>query len=135
MDALKWGKDDFKWLKAAPDYYFGGNPKNMPPQEHINTGQKLFWVVCIWSFVLFAISGLIMWVTGTKSSSIFLGAAITHDITLIIGGLMLIVHMYLGTVHPKMTDALRSMVLGKPTVEYAKSHHGKWFEEQRGKKE
>ncbi|RLC69926.1 MAG: hypothetical protein DRI26_08110, partial [Chloroflexi bacterium] len=41
-EALVWGKEDLEWVKAAPSYYFGGDPRMMPPQGYINTGMKLY---------------------------------------------------------------------------------------------
>lgn len=35
----------------------------------------------------------------------------------------------LGTIHPRMSESLRSMITGKVSEEYAKSHYGKWYEE------
>jgi cytochrome b subunit of formate dehydrogenase len=45
-ETFTWGKDDLLWVQQAPDYYFGGNEDNMPPQGHINTGQKM------WQFIV-----------------------------------------------------------------------------------
>jgi formate dehydrogenase subunit gamma len=42
---------------------------------------------------------------------------------------MTLVHLYLGAFHPRMTEALKSMIKGTVSVEYAKSHHGKWYKE------
>ena len=41
-EAFTWGKEDLKWVKAAPGYYFGGDPRLMSPQGYINTGMKLY---------------------------------------------------------------------------------------------
>ena len=79
-DAFVWGGDDWKWLKAAPDYYFGGNPDSMPAQGHINTGQKLFWLVCIVCSIGFIVTGLIMWTQGTEGGSGYISAALVHDV-------------------------------------------------------
>jgi formate dehydrogenase subunit gamma len=48
---------------------------------------------------------------------------------------MFFVHIYLGVFHPMMTEALKSMVSGKISIEYAKEHHGKWYEEVAAAKE
>lgn len=136
LEAFKWGKDDFEWLKHAPDYYFGGKSEKMPPQPHINTGQKMWWCVCIMCTIGFAITGLIMWISAANGSNAFFAAVLIHDLCLIIGGAMLIVHVYLGAIHPKMTESFKSMITGKISPGYARGHYGKWFEEEvRGKKE
>ncbi|OGO03288.1 MAG: hypothetical protein A2Y91_01560 [Chloroflexi bacterium RBG_13_54_8] len=128
-----WGKDDLEWLQAAPDYYFGGDESKMPPQPEMNSGQKLWSVVAVGSFVGFFVTGLLMWVfKGSISSGAFQASVFVHDACFIVGGAMLLVHLYLGAIHPRMTESLRSMIGGKVSVEYAKSHHGKWYKETTG---
>ena len=129
-EAFQWGSGDLDWVKAAPDYYFGGEGEDMPPQGHINTGQKLFWLIALLCSVGFIITGLIMWTTGTSDSGAFATAALIHDLCLIVGGSMLLVHVYLGAMHPKMTESLRSMITGRASVDYVKDHHGKWYDEE-----
>ncbi|MFW6125835.1 MAG: cytochrome b/b6 domain-containing protein, partial [Chloroflexota bacterium] len=72
-DALRWGKDDARWLLAAPAYYFLGKEEStvrvgraarkveMPPQEHINTGQKLWWLLVLGGGGVMVITGALMW--------------------------------------------------------------------------
>lgn len=127
---FSWGKDDLAWLKAAPDYYFGGSEKNMPPQPDMNSGQKLWGLVAFLSALGFIITGIIMWfLKGAVSGEAFNWMVIVHDLCFIVGGAMLLVHLYLGAIHPRMTESLKSMIGGKVSVEYAKSHHGKWYNE------
>ena len=130
---FSWGKDDIEWAKAAPDYYFGGDESKMPPQDEMNTGQKLFAVVAVACFIGFAITGALMWFfQGSISAGVFNASVIIHDIFFIAGGAMLLVHIYLGAIHPRMSEALKSMITGKVSVHYAKSHHGKWYKEVAG---
>ena len=60
---------------------------------------------------------------------------VVHVLCLIVGGSMVLVHAYLGAMHPKMTESLRSMIGGSASVEYVKDHHGKWYEEEVAGKE
>ena len=128
-EAFTWGKEDIEWLKAAPDYYFGGDENKMPPQGHINTGQKMYQLVSVICFVVFFITGLFMWFfRGLLGPGVFAWMTILHDVAFVLGGTMLLLHVYLGAIHPRMTEALKSMITGKSSVEYAKSHHGKWYD-------
>ncbi len=57
-----------------------------------------------------------------------------HDISFIATGAMLFVHVYLSAIHPLMrplkTGPWNSMMTGGTvSAEYAKTHHGKWYEE------
>jgi formate dehydrogenase subunit gamma len=128
--AFSWGKDDIGWLKAAPRYYFLNDEETMPPQPHMNTGQKMWWFIVIVFGTLFVITGLIMWVFKSMvPTSLFQWAIIGHDVSFVVAGLMLLVHIYLGVFHPMMTESWKAMTGGKVSEEYAKSHHGRWYEE------
>jgi len=135
-ETLTWGKDDIGWLKAAPIYYFGGSEEGMPPQGHVNTGQKMWQEVVLGTGILFLITGCIMWFfKGIVAPGVFQWCVFVHDLAFIAAGIMLMVHIYLGAVHPRMTESLRSMWTGKISEKYAKSHYGKWYEEvAKGKK-
>jgi formate dehydrogenase subunit gamma len=125
-----WGKDDIEWLKAAPDYYFGGDERRMPPQGEMNSGQKLWALIAFISVIGFIVTGAVMWFAkSVVPAELFLWATIIHDVCFIVAGGMLLVHVYLGAIHPRMTESLRSMLKGKVSIEYAKSHHGKWLAE------
>jgi formate dehydrogenase subunit gamma len=135
-EVFTWGSDDIKWLKAAPDYYFGGDESRMPPQGGMNTGQKLYALVVVVGGIGFLVTGLIMWLgKGSVSSGVFLGTVLLHDLLFIGVGSFMLVHFYLGVIHPRMTESMRSMINGKVTVEYAKSHHGKWYNKIAGDEE
>ena len=133
-EAFVWGIEDIGWLKAALGYYFLADEKSMPPQGHMNTGQKMWWFMAIVFGVIFVITGIIMWALKTVAPAALLQWTIfVHDIAFIATGCMLFVHIYLSVVHPLMrplkTGSWSSMTRGKVSVEYAKSHHAKWYNE------
>ena len=128
-ETLTWGKDDLGWMQAAPLYYFGGAEEKMPPQGHVNTGQKMWQFIVLGTGILFIISGFIMWfLKDTASTSFFQWCVIIHDVAFLLAFLMLLVHVYTGVIHPRMTESLRSMWDGKISVKYAKGHYGKWYD-------
>ena len=128
-EAFTWNKDDLGWLRAAPTYYFGSDIIPMPPQERSNTGQKMWMLVVIVTGVIFVVSGGIMWFgKGLVPTGVFQWSVFAHDVAFITAGAMLLVHIVLGSVHPRFSEALHSMVSGKVSVHYAKSHHGKWYD-------
>jgi len=135
-DAFSWGRKDIGWLKAAPSYYFLCDEENMPPQGHMNTGQKMWWLMVLTFGTLFAITGLIMWLLLAKETApaaVLQWCVLIHDVSFIAIGCMFFVHIYMSVIHPlarpARTGAWSSMVRGKVSAEYAKSHHGKWYEE------
>ena len=128
--ALTWGSEDLGWLLAAPRYYFLGDEKSMPPQGSMNTGQKMWWFMVLVFGIIFVITGLIMWFAKESAPSAALQWMVfVHDVSFIVTGAMLFLHIYLGVFHPLMKEAWNSMTSGKISTEYAKAHHGKWYEE------
>lgn len=129
-ETLTWGKVDIEWLQAAPDYYFGGDESKMIPQGHVNTGQKMWELITLITGILFVVTGLLMWfLKDTLSPGVFQWMVIIHDLTFILAFLMLLVHIYTGSLHPRMTESLRSMWDGKISKGYARNHYSKWYDE------
>ena len=129
-DAFSWGADDIGWLKAAPRYYFLNDERGMPPQGHMNTGQKMWWLLTLIFSVVFVLTGIVMWfLKDVAPAGLFQWMVFMHDVSFIVTGAMLFVHIYLGVIHPAMTEAWASITKGTVTVEYAKTHHGKWYKE------
>jgi len=135
-EAFSWGGDDIGWLKAAPRYYFLNDEKTMPPQPHMDTGQKMWWLIVIVFGVIFVLTGVIMWFFKEIAPVALLQwMVLLHDIAFIVTGTMLFVHIYLGVFHPLMTESWDAMTGGKISTEYAKSHHGRWYQDVTGGKE
>lgn len=129
--AFVWGKDDIGWLKAAPRYYFLSDEEGMPPQGEMNTGQKLWWFIVVVFSALFIITGLAMAVLkDIAPAELFQWMVFVHDVSFIVTGAMLFVHIYLGVIHPLMTEAWKAISKGVVSAEYAKSHHRLWYDEK-----
>ena len=128
--AFSWGSEDLGWLKAAPLYYFLNDEKDMPPQGHMNTGQKMWWFMVIVFGIIFVLTGIIMWFFKSIAPAALLQWMVfIHDIAFIVTGAMLFVHIYLGVIHPLMTESWKAITGGKISAKYAKSHHSRWYEE------
>jgi formate dehydrogenase subunit gamma len=127
-EAFMWGKQDLLWIKAAPGYYFGGDERFMPPQGYINTGMKLYRLAILAGGMLFVITGMIMWFfKGIVSPVIFQWSLLLHDIAFIAAICMFFLHIQLGVFHPRMDESLLSIVDGRVSGVYARSHHGLWY--------
>ena len=129
-EAFSYGRDDWEWAKKAPDYYFGGDESKMPPQGHVNAGQKLYMLCALVCGVGLTVTGLMIWFRASV-----LWMTFVHDLLFIIFLSFTALHVYLGALHPHMTESLRSMITGKAPVEYLKAHYGKWYEEISGGRE
>ena len=134
--AFTWGMSDLEWLKAAPRYYFLGDEKSMPPQGAMNSGQKMWWFLTIVFGIIFVITGLVMWFFKTIApAGLLQWMVFIHDVSFIVTGAMFLLHLYLGVLHPMMTEAWNAMAKGRITKEYAEKHHGKWYTEVKKGKE
>jgi len=130
-EAFSWGKDDLGWAKAMPKYYFLSNESTMPEQGHMNTGQKMWYTILLIFSPIFLITGILMWFFKySLPSGVFQWSLFAHDVSFIVIFLMFLLHIYLGIIHPMMRQhggCFSSMVDGTVSVDYAKSHHGKWY--------
>ena len=130
MFALKWGPADIKWAMAAVPYYFFGKEDKMPPQEHMNTGQKLWWLIVLGAGALMVITGaLMLFFRSFLPQGAFMWAATFHAVGMVALFTMALVHVYLSVFHPKMRGIFWSMVNGTVPAWYAASHHKKWYDE------
>jgi len=128
--ALKWGTADFKWAMAAPAYYFFGKENKMPPQEHMNTGQKLWWLVVLGCGAVMIITGAFMWFfKNLVPSGVVMWCSTFHSIGMAVLFAFAFVHVYLSVFHPKMRGIFWAMVDGTVPADYAESHHKKWYDE------
>ena len=121
-------RDDLGWLKNAFGYYVLGKHAVMPPQGRFNTGEKINGMVMIFTWIMFGISGLVMWFgKGIVSADLFRWMVLVHDLTMIAAVCMFLVHLYLVVAHPLMWAALVSMRFGFTSAAYAAEHHAKWY--------
>lgn len=133
-DAFSWSADDRAWLAKAVAYYTHGEVADMPPQGKYNGGQKLNAMVQIVTFVVFVVTGLIMWLgTEAVSPGMFAFAILLHDLAVIAAVCLVLLHVYLVTIHPLTRKSITAMFEGIVTREYAKEHHAKWLAEVEGK--
>jgi formate dehydrogenase subunit gamma len=95
-----------------------------------NGGQKLqFWLSCLAAFGLL-LSGLMMWFPGSLPTVLMQFAYVIHDITFILFAMLIIIHIYLGTLAEPGTFG--SMTRGTVTKAWARLHHPRWYREVTG---
>jgi len=129
-EVLTWGWEDWAWFSAAPRYYFMGDESAMPPQGHMNTGQKLWALLLVLFIPLLLLTGILLWFfKNIFPSAVFQWSVFAHDVFFIAVGTFFLVHLYLSVLHPLMRGIFWSMVGGKVSAKYAKAHHGKWYQE------
>ena len=120
---------DWRWLGAIR-YYVTHQRDKVPPAGKYNAGQKLFfWAQGVMAVVL-VVSGLPLWLPDTFEASALLTATarLLHYVAALGGGLLLVLHVYLGTV--AYPGTARGMIDGRVTRRWAQLHHPRWHEDQ-----
>ena len=121
--------DDRVWLKRVRDY-LAGRDERVPPSGRFNAGQKLlFWAQVLLGLVLLA-SGIPIWFPEEFSRGLRLWCALVHSASAVAAILSLVVHVYMAVFVTE--GALRAMIEGNVSEEWARHHHGKWAEEKLG---
>ena len=122
-------RSDWRWLGAIR-YYVTQQRDKVPPAGKYNAGQKLFfWAQGVMAVVL-VVSGLPLWFPDTFEASALLTATarLLHYVAALGGGLLLVLHVYLGTV--AYPGTARGMIDGRVTRRWAQLHHPRWHEDQ-----
>ena len=136
--AFQWGKEDLDWVMAMPGYYFLSDETALPPQEEMNTGQKLWFLCLLILGPVLVITGVLMWTLRTPvAQPVFQLAVTIHDFAFIVVFLMFLIHLYLDVIHPMTRirgGSYRAMTSGMITRDFARTHHQRWYERTRNNK-
>ncbi len=118
---------DRKWLGAVK-HYAAHEYDKVPPAGKYNAGQKLFFWLQSLLGVLFVITGLLLWFPEFFGAGLLNTARLLHYTAALGGGLLLIVHVYLGIV--AYPGTARGMIDGKVTKAWARHHHPRWSDDR-----
>lgn len=113
--------DDRRWLRGRS-----------APQGRFNAGQKLNALLTAAFAVLFAVSGFFLWLGERDHRFILDGAGTLHETLTLVSVALLAGHLYLAVIHPSTRHALRGITLGDVREDWAREHHAKWVEGDRG---
>jgi formate dehydrogenase subunit gamma len=113
--------DDRRWLRGR-----------RARQGRFNAGQKVNAILTVSFAILFAISGFFLWLGERDHRFLFDGTGVVHE-TLTLASIGLVIgHLYLALIHPSTRHALRGMTRGDVREDWAREHHPKWLEGERG---
>lgn len=129
---FSWKKHDFQFFLSFPKEFFG--KKTHPPkQDFFNAGEKAnSWLMIITTLMLIG-SGLVMWFPNSFSQGVVMWAYPIHNIGLGLAAAVVIGHIYMSIKLAK--PSLRGIFKGDVTEEYAKDHHGRWYDELKEEEE
>jgi formate dehydrogenase subunit gamma len=107
--------DDRRWLRGR-----------RAPQGRFNAGQKLNAALTAAFALLFAVSGLLLWLGERDTGFRFDSTIVLHDVLTYLSVALLVGHLYLALIHPATRHALRGMTIGTVREDWAREHHRKW---------
>ncbi|HAK89134.1 MAG TPA: formate dehydrogenase subunit gamma [Nitrospiraceae bacterium] len=122
--SLKFGADDIAWFLNGGGYL--SKKSKVPPQDELNAGQKLYYIVILLSGLAIAASGFAIWLR-PQVPDIRKLVVLSHLVHNIAFDLMIIavpLHIYLATLANPGT--LRIMITGTVPLEWARKRHAKW---------
>lgn len=110
-------EDDRLWLRRIPR-----------PQGRFNAGQKLNAALTASFAVLFAVSGLLLWLGERDHRFQWASTILLHDGLMYISVALLVGHLYLALIYPATRHSLRGMTEGSVRFDWAWRHHRKWVD-------
>lgn len=116
----RFDRDDGRWLTLR-----------RAPQGRFNAGQKVNLILTGVLSLLFAISGLLLWLGEQDTRFRLDGSIALHDGATLISLFLLVGHLYLAVIHPSTRHALRGITRGDVREDWAERHHAKWVEQER----
>jgi formate dehydrogenase subunit gamma len=132
-DILRFGKNDIGFLLVFPFEFLGFKVK-IPPQTKFNGGEKGNSIVTPTAVIFLVLSGYIMWFPAIFPASWVRLAYPIHDISMVLGTMMVCMHGYLGSFHPGSGESFWGMWKGTVRDDWAQHHHKIWYDETYGDK-
>lgn len=109
--------DDRLWLRRKPR-----------PQGRFNAGQKVHAALVAGFALLFAVSGLLLWLGERDTRFRWASTILLHDGLMYVSLVVLMGHLYLALIYPATRHALRGITVGSVRRDWALEHHRKWVE-------
>jgi formate dehydrogenase subunit gamma len=123
--ALHWSRDDLRWLALQPLAALGR--AELPPADKLNAGQKMNALLTMGAALGLAASGVWLW---QRPGSLVPWAV--HLSLVAAWAPAFLGHFYLAVLHPPTRHALRAMFHGRVRLDWARHHHARWIERERG---
>lgn len=96
------------------------------PQGRFNAAEKSHAIVQSALAVLFAVSGVLLWLGERNTTFRLPGTVALHDAAMYVAVVLVLGHLYLALVHRSTRPALRGIVTGEVDADWAREHHAKW---------
>lgn len=116
------GREDIRWLMLKPMAAFSKKVR-LPRDDKFNPGQKVWIYIAVSGSVILAVTGVIMWVTGSPILALAVHTVVALLMIIPLGG-----HIYMATMNPETRPGFGSIVDGEVDAEWAMEHHPIWME-------
>jgi formate dehydrogenase subunit gamma len=118
---------DIEWLKLGGGMLGGEEP----PAYKFNAGEKLiFWIVAVGGGGAAATGYVLLFPFYGTGIATMQAAQVVHSVVGVLYVAAMLVHIYMGTLG--MEGAFEAMGSGDVDVNWAKSHHSLWYEQEMG---
>jgi formate dehydrogenase subunit gamma len=126
------GKEDTESLTKFPAYLFDAD-KEMPSQGRLKGGQKFADWFILGGSLLVSVSGIMIYFGSYISKSVVIWMFPLHELSMIVLGVFLLIHIYLGAGIFEPYRGMWRAMFGDGTVSErdAEYHWSKWAEEQK----
>jgi formate dehydrogenase subunit gamma len=94
--------------------------------DRFDVAQKVNAIVQASFVVLFAVSGILLWLGERDTRFRFASTVLLHDGLMYVALALFVGHLYLAVLNPATRHALRGMALGTVEEEWARRRHPEW---------
>jgi formate dehydrogenase subunit gamma len=112
----RFDREDLDWLLA----------RHPARPGRFNAGQKLNAALTAAFTVLFAVSGLFLWLGERDTRFRFASTVVLHDGLMYAALVLLVGHLYLAVLNPATRHALHGITFGTVSKDWAERHHPRW---------
>ena len=130
---FKWDDKDKEFMKKFLPYLLMGGKEHMPDQKYMKSGQAVADLGVVFMSILIALSGIVLvWPAFFGGGSLVVWSLLIHDGVMILLGVMLIAHIYIGAgiFQPYKGSGRLMFGDGKISEADALYHWGTWAREE-----
>lgn len=122
-----WSKEDLVFVAGYMPELMGRHNPNLPEADKFNAGEKFNSILTLVTGFGLVVTGIIMWFPNFFPKWLVRLAYPFHDLSWLGMSAMLVIHIYLSVIHPRMRAALEGMISGWVDKEFAQEHYPKWY--------
>jgi formate dehydrogenase subunit gamma len=119
-----WGKKDIEWLMKKPLASIFSNIQ-LPLDDKFNPGQKTWANLAVSGTSVLAVTGVIMWVTGSPILALIVHTLVAIGLAFALSG-----HIFMAVGNKDTRPSITSIIDGDVDAQWAAHHHPLWMERE-----